>query len=133
MELAFSKRECNRYVPNAKDVARCSCGQTWGYHKTHGIEAVAAPGELWSPSRHTASTPTDAFGTIDFLGGSPYVTLTLPYVTLRYLTLPYVTLRYLTLPYVTLRYLTLPYVTLRYITLPYVTLRYLTLPYLTLR
>ena len=69
MELSFSKRECQRYVPSTKDVARCACGQTWAYHKTHGVEGVGEQGEVWSPTHHTISSPTDAFGTIDFLGG----------------------------------------------------------------
>lgn len=69
VELAFNKRECHRYVPSTKDVARCACGQTWAFHKTHGVESVGEPGEVWGPSRHTISSPTDAYGTIDFLGG----------------------------------------------------------------
>ena len=73
MELAFSKRECNRYVASTKDVARCSCGQTWAHHKGRGIDAGDGarryPDEVWNPSRHTVASPTDAFGTIDFIGG----------------------------------------------------------------
>ena len=56
-------------MPSTKDVARCACGQTWAYHKTHGVEGVGEQGEVWSPTHHTISLPTDAFGTIDFLGG----------------------------------------------------------------
>lgn len=69
VESAFTKRDCVRYVASAKDVARCACGQNWAYHKSHGVDSVAETGEIWSPAHHTASSPTDAYGTIDFLGG----------------------------------------------------------------
>ena len=69
IELSFSKRECARYVASTKDATRCACGQTWAYHKTHGVENVGEPVEIWAPSLHTVSNPTDAYGTIDFLGG----------------------------------------------------------------
>ena len=69
IEVAFSKRECNRYVASSKDATRCACGQTWSYHKTHGIQSSSVADEVWSPTKHTISSPTDAYGTIDFLGG----------------------------------------------------------------
>ena len=69
VEQSFSKRDCTRYVTSTKDVAQCACGQTWAYHKTHGVESVGETGEVWAPAYHTVSSPTDAFGTIDFLGG----------------------------------------------------------------
>lgn len=69
VEQSFSKRDCSRFVTSAKDVGQCACGQTWAYHKTHGVESVGEPGEIWAPAYHTTSSPTDAFGTIDFLGG----------------------------------------------------------------
>merc|ERR1711911_185699 len=73
MELTFSKRECRRFVAGPKDGGRCACGATWAHHKTHGVDVdavgAAAGAEVWSPAHHTVSSPTDAFGTIDFLGG----------------------------------------------------------------
>ena len=31
---------------------------------------IGEPGEHWNPSRHTVPLPTDAYGCIDFRGGS---------------------------------------------------------------
>jgi len=47
VERAFSKRDCARFVASTKDPTRCACGQTWVFHKTHGVEAVGEPGEVW--------------------------------------------------------------------------------------
>lgn len=69
MESTFFKRECARYVSRNKCETYCSCGQTWVYHKSHGVKSIGEPGEVWSPIYHTVSSPTDAFGAIDFLGG----------------------------------------------------------------
>lgn len=68
-QLLLSKRECNRYVPSTQNVDCCSCGRTWAFHKTQGVKNVGDPDEVWDPTLHTSSTPTDAYGTIDFLGG----------------------------------------------------------------
>ncbi|KAI9554622.1 hypothetical protein GHT06_019895 [Daphnia sinensis] len=69
VEQSFSKRDCCRFVTSTKETSQCACGQTWAYHKTHGVESVGEPGEVWAPTFHTVSSPTDAYGTIDFLGG----------------------------------------------------------------
>lgn len=69
VEQSFSKRDCSRFVTSTKEVSLCACGQTWAYHKTHGVDSVGEPGEAWAPAFHTTSSPTDAYGTIDFLGG----------------------------------------------------------------
>ena len=34
------------------------------------IVEIGEPGEHWNPSRHTVPLPTDAYGCIDFRGGS---------------------------------------------------------------
>lgn len=47
VERAFSRRDCARFVPSTKDATRCACGQTWVYHKTHGVEGVGQTGEVW--------------------------------------------------------------------------------------
>jgi transient receptor potential cation channel subfamily M protein 3 len=69
VEQSCSKRDCSRFVTSTKEVSLCACGQTWAYHKTHGVDSVGEPGEAWAPAFHTTSSPTDAYGTIDFLGG----------------------------------------------------------------
>ena len=76
VEQSFSKRDCCRFVASAKEPTassreanQCACGERRAYHKTHGVKSIGEPGEVWSPAYHTVSSPTDAFGTIDFLGG----------------------------------------------------------------
>lgn len=76
VEQSFSKRDCARFVASAKETAtsgkeanQCACGEKRAYHKSHGVTSVGEPGEVWAPAHHTVSSPTDAFGTIDFLGG----------------------------------------------------------------
>lgn len=73
VEQSFSKRDCARFIASAKEAAReahqCACGEKRAYHKTHGVKSVGEAGEVWAPAHHTVSSPTDAFGTIDFLGG----------------------------------------------------------------
>ena len=73
VEQTFSKRDCSRFVTSAKKESQCACGRPRAYHKTHGVEGAsdtfADPNEIWTPAYHTSSSPTDAFGTIDFLGG----------------------------------------------------------------
>lgn len=69
VELTFCKRECVRFVADVKNASQCACGQTWAYHKSHGIRSTGEINEIWTPSSHTIRSPTDAFGAIDFLGG----------------------------------------------------------------
>ena len=69
VESTFYKRECAHYVHNSGKGSQCACGQTWAYHKTHGVKSVGEVGEVWAHPYHTVISPTDAFGTIDFLGG----------------------------------------------------------------
>lgn len=69
VEMTFCKRECAHYIASVKNTTQCVCGQTWAYHKTRGIKSIGESNHVWSPSHHTTSSPTDAFGAIDFLGG----------------------------------------------------------------
>ena len=72
METAFNYRQCSRYMTSGGKEGRCECGQSWTYHVTRGIngtENSLKTNETWSPTSHTISLPTDAFGTIDFLDG----------------------------------------------------------------
>lgn len=51
-------------------LGRCCCGQP---NQTHtnipGIEP-GSPGDIWISQKHTRSHPTDAYGTIEFQGGT---------------------------------------------------------------
>ncbi|KFP13714.1 Transient receptor potential cation channel subfamily M member 6, partial [Egretta garzetta] len=88
IEEVFSKRECAHIIPSSKDphrcpagcqvcenLIRCCCGRLIGDHP--GVDCSwpvyqAAPqrdeGE-WSVQKHTKTSPTDAFGTINFQDG----------------------------------------------------------------
>ncbi|XP_061465295.1 transient receptor potential cation channel subfamily M member 6 [Rhineura floridana] len=85
MEDVFSKRECAKIVPCSKDrhrcpagcqvcqnLIRCCCGRLIGDHP--GIDygwpacqsARETENEEWSVQKDTKTSPTDAFGTINF-------------------------------------------------------------------
>ncbi|KAM9367239.1 transient receptor potential cation channel subfamily M member 6 [Phaethornis superciliosus] len=86
IEEVFSKRECAHIIPSTKDphrcpagcqvcqnLIRCCCGRLIGDHP--GVDcswpvypAASQRGE-WSVQNHTKSSPTDAFGTINFQDG----------------------------------------------------------------
>ncbi|XP_009998099.1 PREDICTED: transient receptor potential cation channel subfamily M member 6 [Chaetura pelagica] len=88
IEEVFSKRECAYIIPSSKDphrcpagcqvcqnLIRCCCGRLIGDHP--GVDCSwpidqAAPqrcDEEWSVQKHTKTSPTDAFGTINFQDG----------------------------------------------------------------
>ncbi|XP_050015899.1 transient receptor potential cation channel subfamily M member 6 isoform X2 [Alexandromys fortis] len=87
IEGVFYKRECNKFIPSTKDphrctqgcqvcqnLVRCCCGRLIQEH--HGLDyawtlsAAGAEGdEQWSAEKHTAKSPTDTFGTINFQDG----------------------------------------------------------------
>lgn len=58
---------------------RCSCGQLVAQHtsipagaKEGGsplVQLEVQPAERWSPLKHTQTSPTDAYGVIEFQGG----------------------------------------------------------------
>lgn len=58
---------------------RCSCGQLVTQHtsippvaKEEGgplVQLEVQPTERWSPLKHTQTSPTDAYGVIEFQGG----------------------------------------------------------------
>ena len=76
-ELAFQKRVCCQYIASSKKNSHhCACGQSRSAHKSlHGdqpeqmLDAASAASSSWNVISHTISSPTDAFGTIDFLDG----------------------------------------------------------------
>ncbi|XP_069817937.1 transient receptor potential cation channel subfamily M member 6 isoform X3 [Dendropsophus ebraccatus] len=88
IEGVFCKRECAKIIPASKDshrchggcqvchnLIRCCCGKLIGDHP--GIDydwpIYSTPQEVnaeeWSVQKHTKTTPTDAFGTINFQDG----------------------------------------------------------------
>uniref|UniRef100_A0A8C8HXY2 Transient receptor potential cation channel, subfamily M, member 1b n=1 Tax=Oncorhynchus tshawytscha TaxID=74940 RepID=A0A8C8HXY2_ONCTS len=83
IERIFQKRECIHIFPS-KDPTRCSCGQLITQHvviplgaltnklseENHQLVQIDPPQqERWSVAKNTQTSPTDAFGTIDFQGG----------------------------------------------------------------
>ncbi|VDK42691.1 unnamed protein product [Anisakis simplex] len=81
IEQVFSKRECMRFIPSI-DVNRCGCGRTASAHSSEALEACSqttddnhslsthcAP-ERWTIAEHTLVSHTDAFGTLEFSGGT---------------------------------------------------------------
>lgn len=55
---------------------RCSCGQLVVQHSaiakedaTPQVQLESQPGERWSALKHTKTSPTDAFGVLEFQGG----------------------------------------------------------------
>ncbi|XP_022605701.1 transient receptor potential cation channel subfamily M member 1 [Seriola dumerili] len=78
IERTFHKRECIQIIPS-KDASRCSCGQLVTQHtaispgtKEEGaplVQLEVQPAERWTPLKHTQTSPTDAYGVIEFQGG----------------------------------------------------------------
>ena len=53
--------------------SKCGCGRPLSRHFTHVTSPSptgALPGDKWNTIHHTEASPTDAFGTIEFQGGS---------------------------------------------------------------
>lgn len=74
VEASFQKRECVKFIPNAKDDYRCCCGLAADQHRAGTSLAGSAsgaesPSEQWTPARCTVAAPTDAYGTVEFQGG----------------------------------------------------------------
>uniref|UniRef100_A0A669QLH9 non-specific serine/threonine protein kinase n=1 Tax=Phasianus colchicus TaxID=9054 RepID=A0A669QLH9_PHACC len=87
IEEVFSKRECANIIPYLKDphrclagcqvcqnLIRCCCGRLIGDHP--GVDCswpvcqtALQRDEEWSVQKHTKTSPTDAFGTINFQDG----------------------------------------------------------------
>ncbi|XP_065569239.1 transient receptor potential cation channel trpm-like isoform X2 [Artemia franciscana] len=69
LEAVFFKRECQLFIPSIKDPNRCGCGDILLVHQTKKIPVTEQIQE-WSPDKHTLTSPTDAFGVIEFQGGA---------------------------------------------------------------
>ncbi|XP_033210686.1 transient receptor potential cation channel trpm [Belonocnema kinseyi] len=95
IEATFQKRECTKFIPSAKDehrleevqgdknaeydvitTSRCCCGHSYTHHCGNGADVQSFPNsaaaeherEFWAPGKNTRSSPTDAYGTIEFQG-----------------------------------------------------------------
>ncbi|XP_029909818.1 transient receptor potential cation channel subfamily M member 1b isoform X2 [Myripristis murdjan] len=79
IERTFLKRECIHIFPS-KDPTRCACGQLIAQHvaippgalpkpEENQLVQIEIPQEKWSVAKHTKTSPTDAFGVIEFQGG----------------------------------------------------------------
>lgn len=71
IEANFQKRECAKFIPNAKDEQRCCCGRPSTHHGPNqwDLSKELPPADTWVPSKHTRASPTDAYGTLEFQGG----------------------------------------------------------------
>ena len=62
------KLECVQYIADFRNQDMCACGQERVRHSTRQVGETA---EVWSPISHTISSPSDAYGTIQFDGDDP--------------------------------------------------------------
>ncbi|XP_062874411.1 transient receptor potential cation channel subfamily M member 6 [Trichomycterus rosablanca] len=86
IQNTFHKRECVKFIPASRDhhrcspvchvcqnLVRCCCGRLIGEHADLDFSSWPPPSddeEVWHVSRHTRTSPTDAFGSIDFQGST---------------------------------------------------------------
>ncbi|XP_062417941.1 transient receptor potential cation channel subfamily M member 1-like [Pungitius pungitius] len=78
IERTFQKRDCIQVLPS-RDASRCACGLPVTQHtytppepNEEGAPLVQLEVQLaerWNPAKHTQSSPTDAYGVIEFQGG----------------------------------------------------------------
>ncbi|XP_072137621.1 transient receptor potential cation channel subfamily M member 6-like isoform X3 [Mobula birostris] len=76
IEDVFYKRECGKIITSSRDSHRCCCGRLVGDHSGLDsklpvyLSAHDNEEEQWCIENHTTTSPTDAFGTIDFQDGA---------------------------------------------------------------
>ncbi|KFW82245.1 Transient receptor potential cation channel subfamily M member 7, partial [Manacus vitellinus] len=82
IENTFTKRECVYIIPSSKDPHRCCCGRLVRQHACFTASLAMKYSDVklgensnqeieeWSVEKHTEQTPTDAYGVINFQGGS---------------------------------------------------------------
>ena len=75
-QTTYIKRECCRIVTTQKDKTRCCCGRSINNHNyldvMHGDKLSHMEENEWSSTRDTKMLETDAYGVIDFQGGSAH-------------------------------------------------------------
>lgn len=67
---------CVTFTVRDDHLSRCSCGQLVAQHgpvaakeeATPLVQLEVQPAERWSPLRHTQTSPTDAYGLLEFQG-----------------------------------------------------------------
>uniref|UniRef100_A0A669PVB5 Transient receptor potential cation channel subfamily M member 7 n=1 Tax=Phasianus colchicus TaxID=9054 RepID=A0A669PVB5_PHACC len=81
-ENTFTKRECVYIIPSSKDPHRCCCGRLVRQHACFTASLAMKYSDVklgencnqeieeWSVEKHTEQTSTDAYGVINFQGGS---------------------------------------------------------------
>ncbi|TKR95142.1 hypothetical protein L596_009349 [Steinernema carpocapsae] len=76
IEQVFQKRECIKFIPDEKS-DRCGCGRPNVAHSqlalsrfTTSMIKTGSDPKKWSIREHTLASRTDAFGTIEFQGGT---------------------------------------------------------------
>uniref|UniRef100_A0A8C3E953 Transient receptor potential cation channel subfamily M member 7 n=1 Tax=Corvus moneduloides TaxID=1196302 RepID=A0A8C3E953_CORMO len=82
IENTFTKRECVYIIPSSKDPHRCCCGRLVRQHACFTASLAMKYSDVklgenynqeieeWSVEKHTEQTSTDAYGVINFQGGS---------------------------------------------------------------
>ncbi|KAI1718715.1 ion transport protein [Ditylenchus destructor] len=78
IERVFQKRECIKFIPEQQS-DRCGCGRLSSHHSQLALSrfttSVTRPSAVnaskkWTIGSHTTASPTDAFGVIEFQGGT---------------------------------------------------------------
>ncbi|XP_036298133.1 transient receptor potential cation channel subfamily M member 7 isoform X12 [Pipistrellus kuhlii] len=82
IESTLTKRECVYIIPSSKDPHRCFCGRLVKQHACFTASLAMKYSDVklgdhfnqaleeWSVEKHTEQSPTDAYGVINFQGGS---------------------------------------------------------------
>uniref|UniRef100_A0A8C4YME7 Transient receptor potential cation channel subfamily M member 7 n=1 Tax=Gopherus evgoodei TaxID=1825980 RepID=A0A8C4YME7_9SAUR len=82
MQNTFTKRECVYIIPSSKDPHRCCCGRLVRQHACFTASLAMKYTDVklsenfnqeiedWSVEKHTEQSSTDAYGVINFQGGS---------------------------------------------------------------
>uniref|UniRef100_A0A8D2Q7X5 non-specific serine/threonine protein kinase n=1 Tax=Varanus komodoensis TaxID=61221 RepID=A0A8D2Q7X5_VARKO len=82
IENTFTKRECVYIIPSSKDPHRCCCGRLVRQHACFTASLAMKYSDVklgenfnqeieeWSVEKHTEQSSTDAYGVINFQGGS---------------------------------------------------------------
>ncbi|KAF7687620.1 hypothetical protein HF521_014848 [Silurus meridionalis] len=86
IQTTFNKRECVKFLPASREhhrcfpvchvcqnLVRCCCGRLIGEHSELDSSSwlpLSEEEEVWCVVQHTKTSPTDAFGSIDFQGSN---------------------------------------------------------------